>query len=288
MGFNPFNNNIAFSSTTTIVLILILTMMGFKQASIIAFAIGILWTAALIVINAMRRKSRISREKEFMKYIKRTGDEYLNNFDNPFRDGLAMYCFSAMENPYYFNVIEKKYDDDHTKLYIGEIEWTGMMELPINRQVDSTFATRTVTEDDSKRKGFRNYATMCVVYNDSFRLPNFDLTNETLAKKTAEVLKLNKTLDIDFDEDKRFSDAWWLCTNETIVVKDLFDRNVRNGFMRFLNRNYRITGQGNMIIIITEKPMLATEYPRLINDMRQIQNILKSNKKFYTEPKPRY
>ena len=58
--------------------------------------------------------------------------------------------------------------------------------------------------------------------------------------------------------------------------------------MRFLNRNYRITGQGNMIIIITEKPMLATEYPRLINDMRQIQNILKSNKKFYTEPKPRY
>ena len=288
MEFNPLNNNIAFSSTTTIILTIIFTLMGFKEASIIALAIGILWTATLMVVNSMRRKNRISREKEFMKYVKRTGDEYLTSFDNPFRDGLAMYCFSAMENPYYFNVIEKKYDDNRTKLYIGEIEWTGMMELPINRQVESTFATRIVTQDDVKRKGFRNYATMCVVYNDGFSLPNFDLTNETLAKKTVEVLKLNKTLDIDFDEDKRFSDAWWLCTNETIVVKDLFDRNVRNGFMRFLNRNYRITGQGNMIIIITEKPMLATEYPRLINDMRQIQNLLKSNKKFYTEPKPRY
>jgi hypothetical protein len=288
MGFNPLNNKAALSSSTTIILTLVLAMMGFKEASIIALAIGILWTATLMVVNSMRKKSRISREKEFMKYVKRTGDEYLTNFDNPFRDGLAMYCFSAMENPYYFNVIEKKYDDNRTKLYVGEIEWTGVMELPMNRKVDSTFATRTVTETEAQGKGFRNYATMCVVYDDGFSLPNFDLTNETLAKKTAEVLKLNKTLDIDFDEDKRFSDAWWLCTNETIVVKDLFDRNVRNGFMRFLNRNYRITGQGNMIIIITEKPMLATEYPRLINDMRQIQNLLKSNKKFYTQPKPRY
>ena len=68
MEFNPLNNNIAFSSTTTIILTIIFTLMGFKEASIIALAIGILWTATLMVVNSMRRKNRISREKEFMKY----------------------------------------------------------------------------------------------------------------------------------------------------------------------------------------------------------------------------
>ena len=85
--------------------------------------------------------------------------------------------------------------------------------------------------------------------------------------------------------DKKFSDAWWLCTNETMIVRDLFDRNVRSNFMKYLNRNYQITGQGNMLIIITEKPLLANDYPRVINDMRAIQRFLKNNKKFYTQPR---
>ena len=281
MGFNK----AAFSSSITLILTLLLFLMGYQDASYIVLVLGIIWTGLFYLINDLKKKSRISREKEFHKYIKRTGDIFLEHFDDPIRDGMAMYCFQFMETPYYFNVIEKSYDEDRTKLYIGELEWTQQIELPITKRSESTFATRVVDQTDGQHKGFRNYATMCVVYNKGFRLPNFDLTNETFAKRTAEVLKINKTKDIDFDEDKRFSDAWWLCTNETIVVKDLFDRNVRNGFMRFLNRNYRITGQGNMIIIITEKPMLATEYPRLINDMRQIQNIIKNNKKFYTEPR---
>ena len=284
-GDNPLNNQAVFSSIITLILVIVLTLIGFKDASMIVLVLGILWTASFYFINSLKKKSRISREKEFMKYVKRTGDDYLENFDDPFRDGLAMYCFSAMENPYYFNVIEKKFDEDKTKLYIGEIEWTEPIEIAINRRVESTYASRIVTDTDGKRKGFRNYATMCVLYDNGFSLPNFDLTNETLAKKTAEYLKINKTIDIDFDEDKRFSDAWWLCTNETIVVKDLFDKNVRLNFMKYLNRNYRITGQGNMLIIITEKPMLAPEYPRVINDMRSIQRFLKNNKKFYSQPR---
>ena len=180
---------------------------------------------------------------------------------------------------------QKSFDENRTKLYIGELEWTEQIEIPINKRVDSTFATRVVDQTDGQHKGFRNYATMCVLYDNGFRLPNFDLTNETFAKKTAEFLKVNKTLDIDFDEDKKFSDAWWLCTNETMIVRDLFDRNVRSNFMKYLNRNYQITGQGNMLIIITEKPLLANDYPRVINDMRAIQRFLKNNKKFYTQPR---
>lgn len=285
MGFNPFNNKAAFSSSITLILTVILFLMGYQNASYIVFVLGIIWTGLFYLINDLKKKSRISREKEFHKYIKRTGDIFLDHFDDPIRDGMAMYCFQSMEAPYYFNVIEKSYDEDRTKLYIGELEWTQQIELPISKRSESTFATRVVDETDGQHKGFRNYATMCVLYDNGFRLPNFDLTNETFAKKTAEVLRLNKTLDIDFDEDKAFSDAWWLCTNETMIVRDLFDRNVRSNFMKYLNRNYQITGQGNMLIIITEKPLLVNEYPRVINDMRLIQRFLKNNKKFYTEPR---
>ena len=159
----------------------------------IVFVLGIIWTGLFYLINDLKKKSRISREKEFHKYIKRTGDIFLDHFDDPIRDGMAMYCFQSMEAPYYFNVIEKSYDEDRTKLYIGELEWTQQIELSISKRSESTFATRVVDETDGQHKGFRNYATMCVLYDNGFRLPNFDLTNETFAKKTAEVLRLNKT-----------------------------------------------------------------------------------------------
>ena len=288
MGFNPLKNKVALSSQTTIILTIILYLLGYQNACFIVLILGIIWTGLFYFINDLKKRSRISREKEFQKYVKRTGDSFLDHFDDPLRDGLAMYCFSYMEKPYYYNVIEKYYKEDDTKVYIGELEWEEQLELSLSKRSESTFATRAVDQTDGQHKGFRNYATMCVLYDNRFRLPNFDLTNETLAKKTAEVLKINKTQDIDFDEDKAFSDAWWLCTNETMIVRDLFDKNVRSNFMKYLNRNYQITGQGNMLIIITEKPLLANEYPRVINDIRLIQRFLKNNKKFYNEPKNRY
>ena len=285
MEFNPFKDRSTLGFGASLLLTIILYSLGYKEISVIVIVIGVLWTTTFYIIGDLKKKSRISREKEFQKYVKRSGDDYLERFDDPIRDGIAMYCFSAMENPYYFNVIEKQYDEGITKLYIGEIEWTAHMELALPGCSDSTFASRAITKTDGQSKGNRSYATMCVLYDKGFRLPNFDLTNETIAKKTAEVLKLNRTKDIDFDEDKKFSDAWWLCTNETMIVKDLFDKNVRTNFMKYLNRNYRITGQGNMLIIITENPLLVTEYSRVINDMRLIQKFLKNNKKFYTQPK---
>ena len=288
MGFNPLKNKVALSSQTTIILTIILYLLGYQNACFIVLILGIIWTGLFYFINDLKKRSRISREKEFQKYVKRTGDSFLDHFDDPLRDGLAMYCFSYMEKPYYYNVIEKTYQEDETKVYIGELEWEEQLELSLSKRSESTFATRALDQTDGQHKGFRNYATMCVLYDNRFRLPNFDLTNETLAKKTAEVLKINKTQDIDFDEDKAFSDAWWLCTNETMIVRDLFDKNVRSNFMKYLNRNYQITGQGNMLIIITEKPLLANEYPRVINDIRLIQRFLKNNKKFYNEPKNRY
>ena len=96
MGFNPLKNKVALSSQTTIILTIVLHLLGYKNAAIIVFVLGIIWTGAFYFINSLKKKSRISREKEFQKYVKRTGDLFLDHFDDPLRDGLAMYCFSLL------------------------------------------------------------------------------------------------------------------------------------------------------------------------------------------------
>ena len=106
MGFNPLKNKVALSSQTTLILTIILYLLGYEHASIIVLILGVVWTGGFYFINDLKKRSRISREKEFQKYVKRTGDSFLDHFDDPLRDGLAMYCFSYMEKPYYYNVIK--------------------------------------------------------------------------------------------------------------------------------------------------------------------------------------
>ena len=288
MGFNPFNNRPFLHPLFTIIISAILFSLGFKGIGEIVFIFSVIWFIAFKIIRINKKKQKASREKEFQKFVKRTNASHFSSYDKVFKEGIAMQCFSAMENPYFYNVIDKS-DEENGNLYIGELEWVAHMELSLNSRNESNFATRTATDTDGQQTGNKSYATMCVAYDKNFRLPNFDLTKETLGKRTAEVLKLNKSIDIDFEDDKKFSDAWWLTTNETMIVKDLFTKPIRTKLMSFINRNYRISGQGNMIIIITDNVLLPDEYARVVYDMRAIQRILKTNQKFYVTPRqPKY
>lgn len=284
MEYNPFKNRFLFGVTLWFVISFILYKCGVKEASTIAFFIGLVYTISYLVKRNLLKKNKSAREKEFQKYIVRTGEKHFDHFNEPFEDGLAMQCFSCMERPYFYNVLEKEVEPN-VNLYIGELEWVDHMELSINHCADSTYATRMATDTDGKQTGNSCYSTMCVLYDKGFKLPNFDLSKETLGKKAAELVKMNKTTDIDFDDDKKFSDAWWLCTNETMIVKDLFDKNIRTNFMRFANKNYRISGQGDMIIIITPNVLPVTEYYKVISDMKTIHRFMKTNNKFYKAPK---
>ena len=288
MQLNPFKNRAFIHPFFVIIISIILGIFKYKEAGLVLFVISIIWFIAFKMIRIKKKKQKDSREREFQKFVKRTNASYLSSFDKVFKEGLAMQCFSEMENPFFYNVIDKS-DEENGDLYIGELEWVDHMELSLNNRNESNFATRTASDSDEQQTGNKSYATMCVAYDKNFRLPNFDLTKETLRKKTAEVLRLNKTLDIDFDDDKAFSDAWWLTTNETMIVKDLFTKPIRSKFMSFLKRNYRISGQGNMLIIITDNVLLPDEYSRVVYDMRAIQRILKTNQKFYVTPRqPKY
>lgn len=289
MQLNPFKNRASLRPIYFIFISIILIICRFnKEVGTLLFVIGVIWFIASKIIRIKKKKQKDSREREFQKFVKRTNASYLSSFDKVFNEGLAMQCFSEMENPFFYNVIDKS-DEENGDLYIGELEWVDHMDLSLNNSGESNFATRTAEGTDGQQTGNKSYATMCVAYDKNFRLPNFDLTKETLRKKTAEVLRLNKTLDIDFEDDKAFSDAWWLTTNETMIVKDLFTKPIRSKFMSFLKRNYRISGQGNMLIIITDNVLLPDEYGRVVYDMRAIQRILKTNQKFYVTPrKPKY
>ncbi|MBQ3643171.1 MAG: hypothetical protein II961_01110, partial [Candidatus Riflebacteria bacterium] len=126
--------------------------------------------------------------------------------------------------------------------------------------------------------------TLCVLYDDKFNLPSFDLSRETLKEKAVEVLHMNETEDIDFDDDKEFSDAWWLSSNDNLIVRDLFTKNIRSNFMNFVDKGYRICGRRNVIFIITNSTLCPEDYSKVISDIRMIQRFLKNNKKFYTSP----
>ena len=288
MQFNPFRNRAMLHPFLVGIIAVILLLLGYNITGEVLLVITAIWYIVFQIKRINNKKQKDKREIEFQKYIKRTRASFLSSFDKVFKDGLAMQCFASMENPFFYNVIDKS-EEDKGNLYVGELEWVQHMELGLNGLKESTLATRVATKSNEKQVGNRSYATMCVLYDEGFRFPNFDLTKETLGKRTAEKLKLTKSLDIDFNEDKNFSDAWWLTTNEMVAdVKDLFNASVRNGFMKYASKNYRIAGQGNMLILITKDALLADEYSWVINDIRSIQRLLRGNKKFYVEPKKSY
>ena len=94
---------------------------------------------------------------------------------------------------------------------------------------------------------------------------------------------MNETEDIDFDEDKEFSDAWWLTSNDNMIVKQLFTTNIRKNFMKYVDKGYRISGQQDMLIIITNTVYQPENYPSITSDMKVISRFLRTNKKFYNK-----
>ncbi len=187
-----------------------------------------------------------------------------------------------MQDQSFINVLEKK-EKENGDIYIGELEWAKPIASNSNgkgrNRYDFYSSARMSMDSSYDRQKY--YATMCVCYDNGFNLPNFDLTKETLDKKAAELFKMNDTEDIDFDEDNEFSDAWWLSSSENTLARELFTANIRSNFMRFYDKSYKICGQKNMVMIITNHVIQPEDYPQIITDMLDIVKFLKTNEKFY-------
>ncbi len=220
------------------------------------------------------------RAKEIIQYAKRNKLSFRQYYSKFINDYGHLRCFADMLDPTFCNVIEKP-DKENGDLYIGELQWEIAVQRN-NRYTRRNLLANMLGAGENRYYRVKKYSTLCVLIDNCFNLPDFDLSRETLKEKAVEVLHMNETEDIDFEDDKEFSNAWWLSSNENMIVRELFTRNIRSNFMSFIDKGYRFCGNGNVLFIITEKPLWSKDYSKLISDIRMVQRFMKNNKKFYT------
>ena len=252
-----------------------------RSFSDIFIQLGITFIILIIflVYHSYQDYQKRKRDDKIANFAKRKNLRFLPFFSEPLKQKDEMNCFSGMIDLSFVNVIDKSDLDNKARLYIGDLKWVGSSNGNTISKGNVDFSPRMGM--DSSFAKVKHYANMCVFFDNRFELPDFDLSRETLGKKTVEVLKLNNTEDIDFDDDKDFSDAWWLSSNMNMVVRDLFTKEIRKKFMKYVDKDYRIVGRNNMLLIITNKLYEPEDYNKIESDMRAISNILKTNKKFY-------
>ena len=247
-----------------------------------AVLIAVLFVITIIsfIYRSIVESKKKEREEKLIKIAKISGADVKTNYNKPIKDGEGMECFACLKDPCFTNVIEKL-DKENGDVYIGELEWFNPSTGNYGRNSRNPYSAVDSTDTNSNLDREKNYSTMCVLYDNGFNLPNFDLTKETIDKKAFEFLKMNDSEDIDFDEDNEFSDAWWLSSSENVLCRELFTQNIRSSFMKYIDKGYRISGQKNMLIIITDSVIQPEDYPSIISDNREIAKFLKTNNKFY-------
>ncbi len=206
------------------------------------------------------------------------GATYKDSFNQVITDIEKMDCFNYFFDPKFTNVLEIE-NEDGSKTYIGDLEWStryGKKAIDgVYEDYDSLFGT------SGAKSQFKQCTTLCIVYNNNFSLPHFNLVKETIEKKASEFLKKEETEDIDFEDDKEFSDSWWLASSENVLARDLFDKKVRKTFMSFIDKDYIICGHKNYIIILAGKTINPNTYKYMISEIKRIQQAFIENGKFY-------
>lgn len=229
-----------------------------------------------VIYNTYHDAKNKKREKKISNYADRKGLKYFPFYSKPLKGKEEMNCFSGMSSISFVNVIEKKSEKDNSVFYIGELQWLNPLEFTLPQR--SRFDFFSTSKSDSNLSKTKLFTNMAVYIDDRLNLPDFDLMRETLAKKLVEVVKLNRTEDIDFDEDKEFSDAWWLSSETNMLVREFFTAEVRKKFMPFLDKNYRIVGRENTLIIIADKLYEPEKFIQIETDIHKIARFLSSNK----------
>ncbi len=258
----------------------------FPLVNIISLIIGIFLILYFIIAKTNRKglanKRKYSNNSNNPKAVsaiaQSIGANYKESFNQAIKDIEKIDSLCYFFDPKFKNVLEIE-NEDGCKIYIGDLEWSIRHG---KKAVDGTYSdyNSLYGNNDSENK-YKQFTTLCVCYNNSFNLPHFNLTKETLEKRASELLKIEETEDIDFVEDKEFSDAWWLASNENVLVRDLFDKKVRKTFMSFVDRDYIICGQQNCIIILAGKILNPNTYKYVISEMNKIQKAFIENGKFY-------
>ena len=239
------------------------------------------------IIKEIRILQRKKREEKLLLFAKKTGAVVKPFWGQIFKDCGDMKCFVDLYNPSFCNVIEKL-DKMNGNVYIGELQGE-IIAKNIIRKIsrynhEERFSALSSSNNDLEKDYMKliKDSTLCVVYDDRFNFPSFELFQKNFEYKLANVFAKKDSEVIDFEDDKNFSNTWVLTSNENISIKELFNKNIRSNFMKFVNKGYRICGKRNVLFIVTTKVIGPEDYSKVISDVRTIHRFMKDNKKFYS------
>ncbi len=263
-----------------------------QLTAVIIFIIIATVCAILRTVKSFKKSSHEAKLREFAEKKHLTYKPY---FAKPMNAAADWPCFRKFKEPSFANALE--FESDYKgSLYVGELEFTAH-EINIDRMASAAASTgsgrysghRKVygMGNDNASDKFKNELTMCVIFDNGIQLPYFDMMPETIKLKAFELFGIADSADIDFQNDKDFSDAWWLSGQIDSEVRNLFIPAIRSGFMRFAEKGYRICARGHLIFIIADKLVEPEKLNSVVADMKAIQKILQRNKLYYTPvPEP--
>lgn len=265
-----------------------------SEGSLFGFGIVLVFLIGSAVMYFLKCYGKKKRAEKLKNLATKYHCKVIPHLDKVFEDGANIACFSIATNQSYYNVIEHN-DESMGKVFVGEYSYRSFENgRPSRRSRYNSLngGYYCVNENSqSYRSGYEKIVSLCVLYDKRLMLPNFELRKETIGLKAGEVLGLNKfndmlDEDIDFENDKAFSDAWWLSSNENMLMPSLFTSTVRSGFMKFVGKGYRIGGNGTMLVIRTDKVYDPEDYGNLVQDIREMQRILRTNRKYVLQEEP--
>lgn len=117
--------------------------------------------------------------------------------------------------------------------------------------------------------------TIFVIKDPEMQIPHFFLRRES---KLFDFLgKVFGGQDINFNDDPRFSDAFVLQAPSEAQTRALFNRDIREEFLKFAGSNVQVEGQGSQLVVHKGKNAKPEELPHILQQTFDLYNLLKSS-----------
>ncbi|EKD81652.1 MAG: hypothetical protein ACD_39C01707G0002 [uncultured bacterium] len=116
--------------------------------------------------------------------------------------------------------------------------------------------------------------TICVIEDTALALPHFSLyTQHKLAAKIGAALGMQ---DINFSDDKKFSDAFILQGDNETEIRNFFDEKIRKAFMKFTGNEIQMEAYKNTLVVHRGATIDAQQWSPLLKDAFTIYEFLKT------------
>ena len=157
---------------------------------------------------------------------------------------------------------------DSSYFYNGMYKQKGDIEINI---VDYT--TYKGLSKGGRRKHSYNY-TLCQLYKPKTQFPVFFMRDENAILDS--IGSMIGGQDIDFVEDKKFSDAFVLQGDSESDVRQFFNAKVRNTFIKYHKRGYHYESKGRCFLLYVKGHVGLNKKVEMLNTALRIFNDISS------------